>query len=88
MIGWVSSELLFRCKNAEEKVAEPYDQLEHACSGTQQQHQFKELRCDLNGVHKRDQWPQTLTSNQMRARRMSPLNSWSQCRNRFRSDCH
>ena len=49
MIGWVSGELLCRCKNAEEKVAELHDQLAHTCSGTQrQQRQFKELRSVLN----------------------------------------
>jgi hypothetical protein len=52
MIGWVSGELLSRCKSAEEKVAELYEQLEHSCSGTQQQRQFKELRSVLNDVHK------------------------------------
>ena len=53
MIGWASGELLGRCKNAEEKVAELSDQLEHAGSRTQeQQRQFKELRSVLNDVHK------------------------------------
>jgi hypothetical protein len=52
MIGRVSGELVCRCKNAEEKVAELYDQLEHTCSGTQQKRQFKELRSVLNDVHK------------------------------------
>ena len=52
MIGWVSGELVSRCKNAEEKVAELYNQLENTCSGTQQQRQFKELRSVLNDVHK------------------------------------
>jgi hypothetical protein len=52
MIGWVSGELVCRCKNAEEKVAELYEQREHSCSGTQQQRQFKELRSVLNDVHK------------------------------------
>ena len=52
MIGWVSGELLSRCKSAEEKVAELYEQREHSCSGTQQQRQFKELRSVLNDVHK------------------------------------
>ena len=53
MIGWVSGELLGRCKNAEKKVTELYDQLEHSCSGTQQQRQFKELRSVLHDLHKR-----------------------------------
>jgi hypothetical protein len=53
MIGWVSGELLSRCKNAEAKVAELSDQLEHAGSGTREhQRQFKELRSILNDVHK------------------------------------
>ncbi len=52
MIGWVCGELVCRCKNAEEKVAELYEQREHSCSGTQQQRQFKELRSVLNDVHK------------------------------------
>ena len=52
MIGWVLGELFCRCKNAEEKVAELYEQREHSCSGTQQQRQFKELRSVLNDVHK------------------------------------
>ena len=53
MIGWVSGELLSRCKNAEEKVAELCDQLENTRSGTpEQRRQFKELRSVLNDVHK------------------------------------
>ena len=52
IIGWVSGELVSRCKNAEEKVAELYEQREHCCSGTKQQRQFKELRSVLNDVHK------------------------------------
>jgi L-serine deaminase len=53
MIGWISGELLGRCKNAEEKVAELYEQREHTCLGTKaQQRQFKELRSVLNDVHK------------------------------------
>jgi hypothetical protein len=52
MIGWVSGELVSRCKNAEEKVAELSVQLEHSGSGTQQHRQFKELRSVLNDVHK------------------------------------
>ena len=53
VIGWANGELLSRCKNAEEKVAELHDQLENTCSGTQQQRrQFKELRSVLNDVHK------------------------------------
>jgi hypothetical protein len=52
MIGWISGELVCRCKNAEKKVAELYDQLEHPCSGTQQR-QFKELRSVLHDLHKR-----------------------------------
>jgi hypothetical protein len=52
IIGWVSGELVSRCKNAEEKVAELSVQLEHSGSGTQQQRQFKELRSVLNDVHK------------------------------------
>ena len=51
IIGWVSGELVSRCKNAEEKVAELSVQLEHCGSGTQQR-QFKELRSVLNDVHK------------------------------------
>jgi hypothetical protein len=51
MIGWVSGELVCRCKNAEEKVAELYDQLENTCPGTQAG-QFKQLRSVLNDVHK------------------------------------
>ena len=51
--GWVSGELVSRCKNAEEKVAELSDQLENTCSGTQQQRQFKELRSVLHDLHKR-----------------------------------
>jgi len=53
MIGWVSGELVCRCKNAEEKVAELSQQREHSCSGTQQQRQFKELRSVLHDLHKR-----------------------------------
>jgi hypothetical protein len=52
MIGWVSGELVCRCKNAEKKVAELSQQRDHSCSGTQQQRQFKELRSVLNDVHK------------------------------------
>ena len=52
MIGWVCGEQVCRRKNAEEKVAELYDQLEHTCSGTQEQRQFKELRSVLNDTHK------------------------------------
>ena len=52
IIGWVSGELVCRCKNAEKKVAELSQQREHSCSGTQQQRQFKELRSVLNDVHK------------------------------------
>jgi hypothetical protein len=53
IIGWVSGELVSRCKSAEEKVAELYDQLEHSGSGpTEQLRQFKELRSVLNDVHK------------------------------------
>jgi hypothetical protein len=37
MIAWVSGELLSRCKNPEQRVAELYEQREHSCSGTQQQ---------------------------------------------------
>jgi hypothetical protein len=51
MIAWVCGELLCRCKNAEQKLAELYEQREHSCSGTQQR-QFKELRSVLNDVHK------------------------------------
>ena len=53
MIGWTCGEQVCRCKNAEEKVAELSDQLDHSCSGTQQQREFKELRRVLNDVHKR-----------------------------------
>ena len=53
MFGWTCGEQVARCKNAEEKVAELYDQLEHSCSGTQQQRQFKELRSVLHDLHKR-----------------------------------
>ena len=53
MIGWVSGELVCRCKNAEEQVAELYDQLEHTRSGTPQQRQFKELRSVIHDLHKR-----------------------------------
>jgi hypothetical protein len=43
VIGWVSGEMVSRCKNAEEKVAELYEQLENACPATQeQQRQFRE----------------------------------------------
>jgi hypothetical protein len=53
MIGWVCGEQVCRRKNAEEKVAELHDQLEHTCSGTQEQRrQFKELRSVLNDAHK------------------------------------
>jgi uncharacterized protein HemX len=53
MLGWVCGEQVCRRKNAEEKVAELYDQLEHTCSGTQEQRrQFKELRSVLNDAHK------------------------------------
>jgi hypothetical protein len=52
VIGWANGELLSRCKNAEEKVAELFEQREHCCSATQQQSQFKELRSVLNDVHK------------------------------------
>jgi hypothetical protein len=51
MFGWVSGELVCRCKNAEKKVAGLYDQLERTCPGTQA-HQFKQLRSVLNDVHK------------------------------------
>ena len=53
MIGWVSGELVCRCKNAEEKVAELSQQREHSCSGTQQQRQFKELRSVFHDLHER-----------------------------------
>ena len=53
MIGWVSGELVYRCKNEEEKVAELYDQLAHTGSGTQaNERQFRQLRSVLNDVHK------------------------------------
>jgi len=52
VIGWVSGELVCRCKNAEEKVSELSQQREHSCSGAEQQRQFKELRSVLNDVHK------------------------------------
>jgi hypothetical protein len=53
MIGWFSGELVCRCKNAEEKVADLSEQLEHGCPGTQEQRrQFKELRSVLNDAHK------------------------------------
>ena len=52
VIGWVSGELVCRCKNAEEKLSELSQQREHSCSGTEQQRQFKELRSVLNDVHK------------------------------------
>jgi hypothetical protein len=53
VIGWVSGEMVSRCKNAEEKVAELSEQLEHSCPGTQQQRQFRELRSVLHDLHKR-----------------------------------
>jgi septal ring factor EnvC (AmiA/AmiB activator) len=53
MIGWTCGEQVCRRKNAEEKVAELYQQLEHSRSGTpEQQRQFKELRSVINDVHK------------------------------------
>jgi hypothetical protein len=53
IIGWVNGELLSRCKNAEEQLAELRDQPPQACSGTpEQRRQFKELRSVLNDVHK------------------------------------
>jgi hypothetical protein len=53
MIGWVSGELVCRCKNAEEQLAELRDQPPQTCSGPQVQvRQFKELRSVLNDVHK------------------------------------
>jgi hypothetical protein len=53
MIGWVSGELLSRCKNAEEQLAELRAQPPQACSGMQeQQRHFKELRSVLNNAHK------------------------------------
>jgi hypothetical protein len=53
VIGWVSGEMVSRRKNAEEEVAELSEQLEHSCSGTQQQRQFRELRSVLHDLHKR-----------------------------------
>jgi hypothetical protein len=52
VIGWVSGELVCRCKTAEEKLSELSQQREHSCSGTEQQRQLKELRSVLNDVHK------------------------------------
>ncbi len=53
MIGWVSGELLTRCKNAEKRLAELRDQPPQTCSGTQEhRRQFKELRSVLNDAHK------------------------------------
>jgi hypothetical protein len=53
IIGWISGELVCRCKNAEKKVTELSQQRDHSCSGTQQQRQFKELRSVLHDLHKR-----------------------------------
>ena len=54
MIGWVSGELLTRCKNAEKRLAELRDQPPQTCSGTQEhRRQFKELRSVLYDAHKR-----------------------------------
>jgi hypothetical protein len=53
MIGWVCGELVCRCKNAEEQLAELRDQPPQICSGSQMQaRQFKELRSIVNDVHK------------------------------------
>ena len=53
MIGRVCGEQVCRRKNAEERVAELSDKLEHACPGTPaQQRQLKELRGVLNDAHK------------------------------------
>ncbi len=53
MIGWVSGELLSRCKNAEEQLAELRDQPPQTCAGMQEhRRQFKELRRVLNDAHK------------------------------------
>ena len=42
MIGWVCGEGVCRRNNAEEKVAELYDQLENTCPGTKEhERQFK-----------------------------------------------
>jgi hypothetical protein len=53
MIGWFSGELVSRCKNAEERLAELRDQPPQTCFGTQEhRRQFKELRGVLNDAHK------------------------------------
>jgi len=53
IIGWTCGEQLCRCKNAEEKIAELYDQHENTCSEEQEQRrQFKEMRSVLNDAHK------------------------------------
>jgi hypothetical protein len=53
MIGWVNGELLSRCKNAEEQLAEFRDQPPQTCSGMpEHRRQFKELRGVLNDAHK------------------------------------
>lgn len=51
MVGWASGELLSRCKNAEEQLAELRNQPQ-TCSGQEHRRQFKELRSVLNDAHK------------------------------------
>ena len=49
MIGWVSGQMLERCRCAEEKLEALRHQLKHALLPTQQ---LKEMRSVLNDVHK------------------------------------
>lgn len=53
MVGWTCGEQVCRRKNAEEKVEELNEQLQHAYSTVPaRERQLKELRSVLNDVHK------------------------------------
>jgi hypothetical protein len=53
MIGWTCGEQVCRRKNAEEKVEELREQLQHAYSTVPaRERQLKEMRSVLNDVHK------------------------------------